>query len=181
MLKRKNAFQYNHYLLTVLSVHESYHILLRAIQDQHHRIKLEVQLKCGLHLDVLLGLHDSSCHHCVTYEAIKAQIHTLLTISMIPCRCATIICYFTFLSEKKICIQTSKSMYLLLAGPVEPCEPLFDTESEEAAVVDGRAGGGTVSDFSDRFSLKVRSTTVMSDWLRISCVGKRILININFV
>lgn len=72
-------------------------------------------------------------------------------------------------------------MYLLLAGPVEPCEPLFDTESEEAAVVDGRAGGGTASDFSDRFSLKVRSTTVMSDWLRISCVGKRILININFV
>lgn len=54
-------------------------------------------------------------------------------------------------------------MYLLLAGPVEPCESLFDTESEEAAVVDGRAGGGTVSDFSDRFSLKVRSTTVMSD------------------
>lgn len=54
-------------------------------------------------------------------------------------------------------------MYLLLAGPVEPCESLFDTESEEAAVVDGRAGGGTESDFSDRFSLKVRSTTVMSD------------------
>lgn len=57
---------------------------------------------------------------------------------------------------------TSTIKFLLLAGPVEPCDSLFDTESEEAAVVGGRAGGGT-SDFSDKFSLRVRRTTVMSD------------------
>lgn len=142
-----------------------YHIFLRTIQNQHHRVKLEVQFECGLHLDDLLGLHHSSCHHCVTYEGITAQIHTIFTISMKPCRSATVIV--------RICIQTSTSKLLLLAGPAEPCESLFDKESEEAAVVDGGAGGGTASDFSDRFSLKVRRTTVMSDWLRISCVGKR--------
>lgn len=59
--------------------------------------------------------------------------------------------------------QTSTSKFLLLAGPAEPCESLFDRESEEAEVVDGRAEGGTASDFSDKFSLKVRRTTVMSD------------------
>lgn len=57
----------------------------------------------------------------------------------------------------------SISKFLLLVGPAEPSESLFDTESEEAEVVDGRAGGGTASDFSDKFSLKVRRTTVMSD------------------
>lgn len=90
-----------------------------------------------------------------------------------------------FCEKKKKSAYKNKyrtSKYLLLAGPAEPCESLFDTESEEeAAVVDGRAGGGTVSDFSDRFSLKVPSTTVMSDWLRISCVGKKTLMNINLV
>lgn len=53
---------------------------------------------------------------------------------------------------------------LLLAGPVvpEPCDSLLDTESEAGSVVGGRAGGGTASDFSDRFSLRVLRTTVMS-------------------
>lgn len=60
---------------------------------------------------------------------------------------------------------------LLLAGPMvpEPCDSLFDTESEEGSVVGRRAGGGTASDFSDRFSLRVLRTTVMSSWLRMSC------------
>lgn len=65
--------------------------------------------------------------------------------------------------------QNNKS--LLLGGPVvpEPCDSLLDTESEEGSVVGGRAGGGTASDFSDKFSLRVLRTTVMSSWLRISC------------
>lgn len=60
---------------------------------------------------------------------------------------------------------------LLLAGPVvpEPWDSLLDTESEEWSVVGRGAGGGTASDFSDRFSLRVLRTTVMSSWLRISC------------
>lgn len=59
---------------------------------------------------------------------------------------------------------------VLLVGPVvpEPCDSL-DTESDEGSVAGGRAGGGSASDFSDRFSLRVLRTTVMSSWLRISC------------
>lgn len=59
---------------------------------------------------------------------------------------------------------------LLLAGPVvpEPWDSLLDTESEEGSVVGGEAEGGTASDFSDRFSLRVLRTTIMSSWLRIS-------------
>lgn len=79
-------------------------------------------------------------------------------------------------TEREKGIQTSTSTFVPLVGSEEPCESLFDTESEEAAEVDGGAGSGTASDFSDRLSLKVRSTTVMSDWLRISCVRKK---NIN--
>lgn len=60
---------------------------------------------------------------------------------------------------------------LLLAGPVvpEPCDSLLDTESEEGSVVGGRAGGGSASDFSDRFSLRVLRTTIMSSWQSSSC------------
>lgn len=60
---------------------------------------------------------------------------------------------------------------LLLAGPVvpEPWDSLLDTESEDGSMLGAGAGGGRASDFSDRFSLRVLRTTVISSWLRISC------------
>ena len=62
--------------------------------------------------------------------------------------------------------------YLLLEGPVapEPCDSLLEPESEERSVVGRAAGGGRASDFSDRFSLRVLKTTIMSSWQRINCV-----------
>lgn len=50
-----------------------------------------------------------------------------------------------------------------------PGDPLMETESEERSVLGGGAGGGRASEVSDRFSLRVLRTTVMSSWLRISC------------
>lgn len=71
----------------------------------------------------------------------------------------------------KISTNKHNQNSLLLAGPVvpEPWDSLLDTESEEGSVVGGQAGGGTASEFSDRFSPRVLKTTVMSSWLRISC------------
>lgn len=61
-----------------------------------------------------------------------------------------------------------KRLLLTVPEVPGPCEPLLDTESAEWSQL-GRAGGGTASDFSDRFSLSVLRTTVKSSWLRINC------------
>ena len=64
--------------------------------------------------------------------------------------------------------------HLLLAGPVapEPWDSLVDAVSDEGSVGGGAGATVSLSDVSDRFSLRVRSTTVMSPWLRISYMYK---------